>query len=161
LPNEFRSNTKSGSPGFGAVAFVDFPTTAPIATIKQHLNNMNLQHTHENGEKKDIRITNDVPIPVRRSSKVTGELWQKVKSHLTNLDDSLRPDPIQLSNNNGKLYLRRGSRPVLLFETDADKNCHFHVTAQADTLNKYKITAALTGAWIADAISAASRLAPK
>jgi hypothetical protein len=143
------------------VAYVDFPVTASIATIKQHLTDLKLQHTLENGEKKNIRITNDVPIPVRYTSKILGELWQNVKNHIAKLEDDLRPDPLQLSNSNGKLYLIRGTRPLLLFETQTDKDGHMHVTAKTDNLAKYKITTVLTDAWIADATSAASRLAPK
>jgi hypothetical protein len=161
LPAEHRTNAKPGSPGFGAAAYVDFPSTAAIATIKQHLIDMKLQHTLENGEKKNIRITNDVPIPVRYTSKILGELWQKVKNHLATLDAGSRPDPIQLSNSNGKLYLIRGSRPVPLFETANDKNGNMHVSAKADNLAQFQITPVLSDAWIAAAVSAAAWLAPK
>jgi hypothetical protein len=161
LPAEHRSNAKPGSPGFGAVAYVDFPVTASIATIKQHLTDLKLQHTLENGEKKNIRITNDVPIPVRYTSKILGELWQNVKNHIATLEEGSRPDPLQLNNSNGKLYLIRGSRPLLLFETTIDKDGHMHVTAKTDNLAKYKITTVLSDAWIADATAAAARLAPK
>jgi hypothetical protein len=161
LPKEHRSNAKSGSPGFGSVAYVDFPTTAAIATIKQLLSEMDLQHTMDNGDKKTIRITNDVPIPVRYTSKILGELWQRVKDHLSKLDVATRPEPIQLSNSNGKLYLVQGSRPLLLFETRPDPTGCMHVTAKNDNLITYKITTDLSDAWIADAVAAASWLAPK
>jgi hypothetical protein len=161
LPKELRTDAKSGSPGFGQVAYVDFPSSAAIATIKQHLNDMKLQHTLENGEKQNIRIANDVPIPVRYTSKILGELWQKVKEHLSKLTDPALPEPIQLSNSNGKLYLIRGARPLMLFETRSDANNNMHVTAKTDNLIPYKITTELADAWIADAVKAAARLAPK
>jgi hypothetical protein len=161
LPAEHRTNAKSGSPGFGAVAYVDFPATAAIATIKQMLSEMALEHTTDNGDKKSIRITYDVPIPIRYSSKVLGELWQRVKDHLSTLDATTRPEPIQLSNSNGKLYLVRGSRPLLLFETRSDPAGCMHVTAKHENLLAFQINNELSEAWIADAVAAASRLAPK
>jgi hypothetical protein len=161
LPAEHRTNAKSGSPGFGAVAYVDFPTTAAIATIKQLLSEMALEHTTDNGNKKSIRITFDVPIPVRYTAKILGELWQRVKDHLTKLDVATRPEPIQLSNSNGKLYLVRGSRPLPLFETRSDPAGCLHVTAMHENLLGFNINNQLSDAWIADAVAAASRLAPK
>jgi hypothetical protein len=143
------------------VAFVDFPANAAIATIKQHLMDMKLQHTTDEGDTKDIRITNDIPIPMRYKSKVLGELWQKVKAHLGTLPPDARPDPIQLSNSNGKLYLVLGSRPLELFETSIDIQGNMHVAAKAAHLNRYKITNELTEAWIADAVASAARFAPK
>jgi hypothetical protein len=161
LPEEHRNLAKSGCPGFGAVAYVDFPPSASISTIKQHLVDMKLQHTIENGEVKFIRITNDVPIPVRYTSKILGELWQNVKDHVAKLEASERPDPLQLSNSNGKLYLIRGSRPLLLFETHPDKDGTIVVSPKTDNLAILKITSKLTDAWILDATKAAARLAPR
>jgi hypothetical protein len=161
LPKELGKDAKSGSPGFGQVAYVDFPPTAPIATIKQHLNDLKLQHTLENGDKKNIRIANDVPIPVRYTSKILGELWQKVKEHLSKLADPAVPEPIQLSTSNGKLYLIRGARPLLLFDTRSEANGTLQVTPKIDNLTPYKITVELADAWITDAVAAASRLAPQ
>jgi hypothetical protein len=160
LPLDLGKDTKSGSPGFGQVAFVDFPPTAPITTIKQHLNDLKLQHTLENGEKKNIRIANDMPIPVRYSSKILGGLWQQVKEHLTKLADPSVPEPIQLSTSNGKLYLIRGARPLLLFDTHPDANGILQVTPKTDNLALFQITVELAEAWVKDAVKAASRLAP-
>jgi hypothetical protein len=161
LPAEFSKDAKSGAPGFGQVAFVDFPSTAPITTIKKHLNDLKLQHTLENGVKKDIRIANDMPIPIRYSSKVLGGLWQNMKEHLTKLKDPSVPEPIQLSTSNGKLYLIRGDRPLLLFETQPDNHGILQVTPKADNLALFAITVELTDAWVKDAVKAASRLAPQ
>jgi hypothetical protein len=161
LPKELRVDAKSGSPGFGQVAYVDFPSSAPIATIKQHLVDMKLQHIIENGDTKNIRIANDVPIPVRYTSKILGELWQQVKEHLGKQSDPAVPEPIQLSNSNGKLYLIRGSRPLLLFETRAVANGDMQVTAKIDNLIPFNITVELAEAWISDAVASAARLAPK
>jgi hypothetical protein len=161
LPEEHRNLAKSGCPGFGAVAYVDFPPTASISTIKQHLVDMKLQHTLENGEAKLIRITNDVPIPVRYTSKILGELWQNVKDHIAKLEAGSRPDPLQLSNSNGRLYLIRGTRPLLLFETHTDKDGTIVVSPKTDNLAIFQITPKLTDAWITDATKAAARLAPR
>ena len=43
---------------------------------------------------------------MRYKAKVLGELWHKVASHIGSLPQNLRPDPLQLSNNNGKLLER-------------------------------------------------------
>jgi hypothetical protein len=161
LPNELGKDAKSGAPGFGQVAFVDFPTTAPITTIKKHLNDLKLQHTLENGDKNNIRIANDMPIPVRYSSKILGGLWQHVKEHLTKLADPSVPEPIQLSTSNGKLYLIRGARPLLLFDTHPDTNGILQVIPKADNLALFAITVELAEAWVKDAVKAASRLAPQ
>jgi hypothetical protein len=161
LPVDLRSGAKAGAPGFGAVVYIDFPPTAAIATIKQHLNDFKLKHTQENGYIKDIRVTNDMPIPVRYKAKVLGELWQKVKAHLSTLSAEERPDPIQLSNNNGKLYLVIGTRPQELFASIVDPQGHMQVQAKNSTLMKYKVTNDMAEAWIADAIAAAARFAPK
>jgi hypothetical protein len=161
LPNEFGKDAKSGAPGFGQVAFVDFPSTAPITTIKKHLNDLKLQHTLENGDKKDIRIANDMPIPIRYSSKILGGLWQNVKEHLVKLADPSVPEPIQLSTSNGKLYLIRGARPLLLFDTHPDTHGILQVTPKADNLALFAITVELADAWVKDAVKAASRLAPQ
>jgi hypothetical protein len=139
---------------------VDFPSSAAISTIRQLLKDMKLQHTIENGETKNIRITSDVPIPVRYKSQVLGELWQKVTSHPANLPQA-RPVPIPLSDSNGKFYLVRRSRPIERFETSIGTNGNMHVTAKAAHLASYKITTELSDAWIADAVAAASRFAPK
>jgi hypothetical protein len=161
LPNDLGKDAKSGAPGFGQVAFVDFPPTAPITTIKKHLNDFKLQHTLENGAKKDIRIANDMPIPVRYSSKILGGLWQNVKEHLIKHPDPSVPEPIQLSTSNGKLYLIRGDRPLLLFDTQSDNHGVLQVTPKADNLALFAITVELTDAWVKDAVKAASRLAPQ
>jgi hypothetical protein len=161
LPQELGKDAKSGSPGFGQVAYVDFPPTAPITTIKQHLIDLKLQHTLENGDKQNIRIANDVPIPVRYTSKVLGGLWQQVKEHLSKLADPAVPDPIQLSTSNGKLYLIRGARPLLLFDTRPAANGSLQVTPKTDNLALFNITVELAEAWITDAVKAASRLAPQ
>jgi hypothetical protein len=84
-----------------------------------------------------------------------------VKDHISKLDAAIRPEPIQLSNSNGKLYLVRGSRPLPLFETRSDPAGCMHVTAKHENLNGFKITTELSDAWIADAVAAASWLAPK
>jgi hypothetical protein len=161
LPLELGKDAKSGAPGFGQVAFVDFPPSAPITTIKQHLNDLKLQHTLENGDKRNIRIANDMPIPVRYSSKVLGGLWQQVKEHLTKLADPSVPEPIQLSTSSGKLYLVRGARPLLLFDTHPDSNGILQVIPKTDNLALFKITVELAEAWVKDAVKAASRLAPQ
>jgi hypothetical protein len=161
LPKELAKDAKSGAPGFGQVAYVDFPLTAPISTIKQHLTDLKLQHTLENGDTKNIRIANDVPIPVRYTSKILGGLWQQVKEHLSQLVDPAVPEPIQLSTSNGKLYLIRGARPLLLFDTRPDANGTLQVIPKTDHLALFKITVEVAEAWITDAVKAASRLAPQ
>jgi hypothetical protein len=160
LPVELGKDTKSGAPGFGQVAYVDFPSTAPITTIKQHLIDLKLQHTLENGDKKIIRIANDMPIPVRYTSKILGGLWGQVKEHLIKLADPSVPEPIQLSTSNGKLYLIRGARPLLLFDTHPDANGILQVLPKTDNLALFNITVELSEAWIKDSVQSASRLAP-
>jgi hypothetical protein len=161
LPDDLRSGAKAGAPGFGAVVYIDFPATAAMSTIKRHLADMKLQHTQDNGDIKDIRITNDMPIPVRYKAKVLGELWQKVKAHLNNLPAEERPEPIQLSNNNGKLYLVIGTRPHELFGTSLDPQGNMQVNAKNPNLMKYKISNDLADAWIVDAVASAARFAPR
>jgi hypothetical protein len=161
LPNDLGKDAKSGAPGFGQVAFVDFPSTAPITTIKQHLNDFKLQHTLEDGNKKSIRIVNDMPIPVRYSAKILGGLWQQVKDHLTKLNDPSVPDPIQLSTSNGKLFLIRGSRPLLLFDTLPDNHGILQVHPKVENLALFAVTVEMADAWVKDAVKAASRLAPQ
>jgi hypothetical protein len=161
LPAEHRSGAKAGAPGFGAVVYVDFPANAAMSTIKQHLTDLKLQYKQDNDDIKDIRVTNDMPIPVRHKAKVLGELWQKVKAHLENLPAAERPDPIQLSNNNGKLYLVIGSRPLELFGTALDPQGTLQVNAKPANLLKYKIDSKIADAWIVDAVAAASRFAAK
>jgi hypothetical protein len=161
LPDDLQAGAKAGAPGFGAVVFIDFPPAAPIATIKQHLTDMKLKHKQENGDIKDIRVTNDMPIPVRYKAKVLGELWQKVRTHLDKLPAGERPDPIQLSNNNGKLYIVIGSRPQELFVTVIDPQGNMQVNAKNSNLMKYKITNEMADAWIVDAVASAARFAPK
>jgi hypothetical protein len=161
LPNDLGKDAKSGAPGFGQVAFVDFPPSAPITTIKQHLNDFKLHHILENGDKKSIRIANDMPIPVRYSSKILGGLWQNVKDHLSKLADPSVPNPIQLSTSNGKLYLVRGTRPLLLFDTHPDNNGILQVNPKTENLALFAITGDIAEAWIKDSVKAAARLAPQ
>jgi hypothetical protein len=161
LPDNLRAGAKAGAPGFGAVVFIDFPPAAPIATIKQHLIDLKLQHKLENGDTKDIRVTNDMPIPVRYKAKVLGELWQKFKNHLDTLTVGERPDPIQLSNNNGKLFIVIGTRPQELFVTMIDPQGNMQVNAKHTNLMKYKVTNEMADAWIVDAVASAARFAPK
>jgi hypothetical protein len=161
LPEHLRAGAKAGAPGFGAVVFIDFPPAAPITTIKQHLVDLKLQHKLEDGSLKDIRVTNDMPIPVRYKAKVLGELWQKVKHHLTTLTPDERPDPVQLSNNNGKLFIVIGSRPQELFDTMLDPQGNIQVNAKHTNLLKYKVTSEMADAWIVDAIASSARFAPK
>jgi hypothetical protein len=120
-----------------------------------------LQHKIANGETKDIRITNGLPIRVRYKSKVLGELWQKFKARLTNLPQDIRPEPIELSNSNGGLYLILGSRTTDLFETSIDPTGNMHVTAKSTNLDPYKITSELSDAWVVDAVAVASGFVPK
>jgi hypothetical protein len=159
LPEQHRSGAKPGSPGFGAVAFIDFPPEAPIKVIKATMNDMKLQHTDGDGNIKDIRITNDIPLPVRYKSKVLGELWHCVKAHILNLPKKDQPDPLQLSNNNGKLYMIHGPRPIELFATKIDGEGNMQVKANDTNLNKYRITPLIFEAWISDAITSAARFA--
>jgi hypothetical protein len=161
LPAEHRSGAKAGAPGFGAVVYIDFPADAAISTIKQHLSDLKLKHKQDNDDIKDIRVTNDMPIPVRHKAKVLGELWQKVKAHLERLPVDERPDPIQLSNNNGKLYLVIGTRPLELFGTAIDPQGLLQVNAKPANLSKYKIDTKIADAWVVDAVAAASRFAAK
>jgi hypothetical protein len=161
LPEHLRAGAKAGAPGFGAVVFIDFPPTAPISTIKQHLADLKLQHTLEDGSLKDIRVTPDMPIPVRYKAKVLGELWHKFKHHLATLKPDERPDPVQLSNNNGKLFIVLGSRPQELFGTMLDPHGSIQVNAKHTNLVKYKVTNEMADAWIGDAIASSARFAPQ
>jgi hypothetical protein len=161
LPEHLRAGAKAGAPGFGAVVFIDFPLAAPISTIKQHLADLKLQHTLDDGSPKDIRVTPDMPIPTRYRAKVLGELWHKFKLHLSSLKPDERPDPVQLSNNNGKLFLVLGSRPLELFDTMLDPHGNIQVNAKHTNLLKYKVTNEMADAWIGGAIASSARFAPK
>jgi hypothetical protein len=161
LPAQHRLGARAGTPGFGAVAFVDFPTTAAISSIKLLMTEMQLKHVDGEGRSKDIRITNDVPLPVRYKAKVLGELWHRVKDHVLSLPHKDQPSPLQLSNNNGKLYMIHGPRPIELFSTKIDNDGGIHVTASDQNLMKYQISPKLYDAWVADAVASASRFAAK
>jgi diadenosine tetraphosphate (Ap4A) HIT family hydrolase len=60
-----------------------------------------------------------------------------------------------------RLYLIRGTRPLLLFETHPDKDGTIVVSPKTDNLAIFQITPKLTDAWITDATKAAARLAPR
>jgi hypothetical protein len=161
LATQHRQGAKAGAPGFGAVAFVDFPADAAISSIKVAFKDMQLQHIDGEGKSKDIRITNDVPLPVRYKAKVLGELWQRVKDHVLLLPKEDQPDPLQLSNNNGKLYMIHGPRPIELFATKIGADGLVHVTPNDPNLLKYRIVPKMYDAWVADAVASAARLAAR
>jgi hypothetical protein len=153
LPAHLRTNARSGAPGFGAVAYIDFPSGTPMGQVKTAIHEMNLTHTDDLNETHKIRTAPDVPLAVRHRGRVLGELWKLVQPHL-----DLQADCVgyKLGNSNGRLFIVLGDRPTELFSSSVDDS-GLHVTPHEKNLEKYKITADQAAAWITSASKSAFR----
>jgi hypothetical protein len=158
---QHRTGAKAGAPGFGAVVYIDFPANSDIKIIKTTLNESKLQHKDGTGNMRDIRASNDVPLPVRHTSKVLGELWKTMISHVNNLPQDQKPNEFQLGNSNGKLFIVSGPRPVELFAATINEQGLLQIMPNDANLAKYGVTPVLSEAWAASAAKAASRFAGK
>jgi hypothetical protein len=128
LPSELRTGAKTGAPGFGPAAYIDYPINTRVAPIKDALIGLNLTHKDENGEVHALRISSDLPLAVRHKGRVLGELWKLVEPFLSGLPAAVKPQNFQLGNSNGKLFLVLERRPVELFVTSVDDTGTMHVT---------------------------------